>query len=104
MFGEVVLCFFKQKTAYDLRISDWSSDVCSSDLMGNGRGCLTLLFPPSFCGKTGDVRALLGRERASARWPALGAGLTCALGISALEPPLKQIGRASCRERVCRSV
>src|SRR3546814_5066481 len=29
-------CFFlfKQKTAYDLRISDWSSDVCSSDLFG----------------------------------------------------------------------
>src|SRR3546814_4626732 len=26
------LCFFKQKTAYELRISDWSSDVCSSDL------------------------------------------------------------------------
>src|SRR3546814_7257166 len=25
--------FFKQKTAYDLRISDWSSDVCSSDLV-----------------------------------------------------------------------
>src|SRR3546814_10575347 len=25
--------FFKQKTAYDIRISDWSSDVCSSDLM-----------------------------------------------------------------------
>src|SRR3546814_6205452 len=31
----MVLCFFffvKQKTAYELRISDWSSDVCSSDL------------------------------------------------------------------------
>src|SRR3546814_4314560 len=28
------LFFFKQKTAYDLRISDWSSDVCSSDLGG----------------------------------------------------------------------
>src|SRR3546814_9322510 len=28
--------FFKQKTAYEMRISDWSSDVCSSDL---GRGC-----------------------------------------------------------------
>src|SRR3546814_8656727 len=27
--------FFKQKTAYEMRISDWSSDVCSSDL-GNG--------------------------------------------------------------------
>src|SRR3546814_6185445 len=26
--------FFKQKTAYELRISDWSSDVCSSDLIG----------------------------------------------------------------------
>src|SRR3546814_8058175 len=26
--------FFKQKTAYELRISDWSSDVCSSDLHG----------------------------------------------------------------------
>src|SRR3546814_1981235 len=28
----VVLCFFKQKTAYEMRISGWSSDVCSSDL------------------------------------------------------------------------
>src|SRR3546814_1628405 len=27
------LCFFKQKTAYEMRISDWSSDVCSSDLL-----------------------------------------------------------------------
>src|SRR3546814_1509031 len=27
--------FFKQKTAYEVRISDWSSDVCSSDLDGN---------------------------------------------------------------------
>src|SRR3546814_4301984 len=28
----VIFFFFKQKTAYELRISDWSSDVCSSDL------------------------------------------------------------------------
>src|SRR3546814_13388569 len=27
-----MVCFFKQKTAYEVRISDWSSDVCSSDL------------------------------------------------------------------------
>src|SRR3546814_11636302 len=27
--------FFKQKTAYEMRISDWSSDVCSSDLPGH---------------------------------------------------------------------
>src|SRR3546814_3512914 len=30
----VVFFFFKQKTAYEMRISDWSSDVCSSDLGG----------------------------------------------------------------------
>src|SRR3546814_4014927 len=28
--------FFKQKTAYEMRISDWSSDVCSSDLLPEG--------------------------------------------------------------------
>src|SRR3546814_13960563 len=28
----IVVCFSKQKTAYDMRISDWSSDVCFSDL------------------------------------------------------------------------
>src|SRR3546814_1011217 len=30
-----MLFFFKQKTAYVMRISDWSSDVCSSDLVGD---------------------------------------------------------------------
>src|SRR3546814_12408354 len=30
--GSVSFFFFKQKTAYEMRISDWSSDVCSSDL------------------------------------------------------------------------
>src|SRR3546814_10493241 len=30
------VCFFKQKTAYEMRISDWSSDVCSSDLGDDG--------------------------------------------------------------------
>src|SRR3546814_4666802 len=32
------LFFFKQKTAYEMRISDWSSDVCSSDLLTEGIG------------------------------------------------------------------
>src|SRR3546814_15995138 len=32
----VFVFFFKQKTAYEMRISDWSSDVCSSDLAGSG--------------------------------------------------------------------
>src|SRR3546814_10588588 len=30
---DVFIFFFKQKTAYEMRISDWSSDVCSSDLV-----------------------------------------------------------------------
>src|SRR3546814_10419956 len=32
-----VIFFFKQKTAYEMRISDWSSDVCSSDLLAEPR-------------------------------------------------------------------
>src|SRR3546814_3819379 len=34
VFLYVMFFFFKQKTAYEMRISDWSSDVCSSDLLG----------------------------------------------------------------------
>src|SRR3546814_5808011 len=39
-----MFCFFKQKTAYEMRISDWSSDVCSSDLMYN-QLCLAGRWP-----------------------------------------------------------
>src|SRR3546814_6650516 len=45
------LFFFKQKTAYEVRISDWSSDVCSSDLGG--------LRPPGL-GIAADLDARLG--------------------------------------------
>src|SRR3546814_19713968 len=42
---------FKQKTAYEMRISDWSSDVCSSDLAGNlGPLCTKSLV---ICGEAG---------------------------------------------------
>src|SRR3546814_16316626 len=34
----MLVFFFKQKTAYEMRISDWSSDVCSSDLIGGQPG------------------------------------------------------------------
>src|SRR3546814_14529433 len=49
----VVFFFFKQKTAYEMRISDWSSDVCSSDLLcqkGDG-GILTVSTSPSLAVK-----------------------------------------------------
>src|SRR3546814_4619778 len=35
----IVFFFFKQKTAYEMRISDWSSDVCSSDLSRRDAVC-----------------------------------------------------------------
>src|SRR3546814_15931207 len=54
--------FFKQKTAYEMRISDWSSDVCSSDLGGPSRG------PNPLGGGRGvhDVGADQGRQGALA--------------------------------------
>src|SRR3546814_5989076 len=40
--------FFKQKTAYEMRISDWSSDVCSSDLHANVRIAAGNILPAGF--------------------------------------------------------
>src|SRR3546814_8713840 len=42
MFVDFFFVFFKQKTAYEMRISDWGSDVCSSDLVY--KRLLKLLF------------------------------------------------------------
>src|SRR3546814_7422971 len=80
--------FFKQKTAYELRISDWSSDVCSSDLS------------PAAALMQACVQGLLrGLPVASARpfrpLPQV------SLPVSAPVSVPGQIGRASCRERVC---
>src|SRR3546814_4172210 len=46
--------FFKQKTAYEMRISDWSSDVCSSDLRPEHRVDVAVI---------GDVIAEIGHGR-----------------------------------------
>src|SRR3546814_8204986 len=62
MFCFFVFCFFffKQKTAYEMRISDWSSDVCSSDLRDRAAR-----MPP---GRVGSGRfAEFGRFLGSAR-------------------------------------
>src|SRR3546814_5959412 len=43
VFSGFVVFYLKQKTAYGMRISDWSSDVCSSDLLMSGApGALTI--------------------------------------------------------------
>src|SRR3546814_2534342 len=41
----MVFFFFKQKTAYEMRISDWSSDVCSSDLRYDAIGGKAVVGP-----------------------------------------------------------
>src|SRR3546814_3364445 len=46
IIGYLPLFFFKQKTAYEMRISDWSSDVCSSDLQWSNCPQATALLVP----------------------------------------------------------
>src|SRR3546814_5131316 len=54
----VIFLFFKQKTAYEVRISDWSSDVCSSDLHIRERQYfIGLPDAPDGDGGTGERRA-----------------------------------------------
>src|SRR3546814_1260759 len=55
--------FFKQKTAYEMRISDWSSDVCSSDLVAAHAGALQARVAH---GRAHDEVALAGRGRGQA--------------------------------------
>src|SRR3546814_15429975 len=43
----MLFVFFKQKTAYEMRISDWSSDVCSSDLYAQSSGQAPVLIDSS---------------------------------------------------------
>src|SRR3546814_19795679 len=50
-----IVFFFKQKTAYEMRISDWSSDVCSSDLPSTATAILGRLRP-------GDTARIVGEE------------------------------------------
>src|SRR3546814_5269559 len=96
-----VVFFFKQKTAYEMRISDWSSDVCSSDLAGDSVGRDT-------------IYTQLDRKAAPESF------VTTALRLCGDKPYCKfmgwtnpvlkpdsdamKIGRASCRERVCQYV
>src|SRR3546814_3771510 len=60
----LVFFFFKQKTAYEMRISDWSSDVCSSDLHhGDSEGAGEIAdedqAPVAQHAADGDARALV---------------------------------------------
>src|SRR3546814_6045416 len=115
----MIFCF-KQKTAYEMRISDWSSDVCSSDLCPLPRSMPKL--PPS---QTPYVYSVEELRRLVEATPSLynyrspqqasmyrtlilllyGSGLRIGevlrLSVSDVDLVDREIGRASCRERVC---
>src|SRR3546814_3436392 len=99
MFIVSCLCFFfffKQKTAYEMRISDWSSDVCSSDLT-TARIVPAPATPDPLDGQTSTTwEELVDNDvlRQAPLFSALDDEAATALRSS-------KIGRASCRERVC---
>src|SRR3546814_6753430 len=98
--------FFKQKTAYEMRISDWSSDVCSSDLVAGVGGAGGAALGTYVSGVIAD-RWSHHNPVAIARVPVIGILIAVVLYWIALSVPVvtvAKIGRSSCRERVCQSV
>src|SRR3546814_14201668 len=84
-----------------MRISDWSSDVCSSDLAATTAEALNEIDLGLWSGRNFDALAadkdwaLWNTARAHARPPG---------GEAMIEVQAREIGRASCRERVCQYV
>src|SRR3546814_13434403 len=102
------LFFFKQKTAYEMRISDWSSDVCSSDLRVTWKSAflptisdctVSAVSRSRLTDSSSSRRALEARKR---NWNRNGGEHSWSPSNSDCDT--KQIGRASCRERVCQYV
>src|SRR3546814_12583317 len=126
MFCTAVIFFFKQKTAYEMRISDWSSDVCSSDLFTDLPLDEIARLESLHGVEINEAKIVLANEatamcrgREAAEAAAETARQTFALGgagddLPTLQVPegeigliaanVQQIGRASCRERGCQYV
>src|SRR3546814_3450822 len=90
VYISLLFFFFKQKTAYEMRISDWSSDVCSSDLrvdhlLGLSVPLITLSAPAAAQVSDAELAEY---------------GVT----VGTIASEVEEIGRASCRERVCQYV
>src|SRR3546814_9430257 len=99
-----VFFFFKQKTAYEMRISDWSSDVCSSDLRDLDRIFMHfhIFMAEDFRADDRILHEILRHPAADHQKPG-GPGRDLDVGQFA-EIGNGKIGRASCRERVCQYV
>src|SRR3546814_3476510 len=97
--------FFKQKTAYEMRISDWSSDVCSSDLAPYIP--VPAFVPPAPSAPVappaagslynGPINGYIVHHHVCHR-------TCCICNWRPISGSGGQIGRASCRERVCQYV
>src|SRR3546814_1528452 len=104
LFSSLFVClwiccfFFKQKTAYEMRISDWSSDVCSSDLRLTFALVQTVRHRDYFL-PDGEAQ---DEPDAHAAPPSV--QRTAISGALLLASLVAEIGRASCRERVCKYV
>src|SRR3546814_3403299 len=117
--------FCKQKTAYEVRISDWSSDVCSSDLFledaveveAAEAGGLRQIVQARHLLGLGNEAAGLGHRRGMAAAGGRGVRPAALAGPEAgrfrldgrlveadVLAPRLEIGRASCRGRVCQYV
>src|SRR3546814_7643676 len=108
-----MLCYvflFKQKTAYEMRISDWSSDVCSSDLLFRQKAQRQLITLDALRGLDFDRdqqhRPRKPRQHRGLRNAHIEQGLVLACEPAAPRQIGRQdeIGSASCRERVCQYV
>src|SRR3546814_1438603 len=95
IFLSLFFFFFKQKSAYEMRISDWSSDVCSSDLHP---GLLRFLAGIDLEVAVRASALALHLRRQGVRQ------LFAIHRLDDIEQGDRQIGRASCRERVCQYV
>src|SRR3546814_19919825 len=113
MMFKFVFFFFMQKTAYEMRISDWSSDLCSSDLGLFEQEIDDLVLVQRRAELGGGHRLLL--DVLDEALAVLGAVLLRGLHDQAAHfllrhldavglPDLGEIGRASGRERVCQYV
>src|SRR3546814_12225612 len=81
LFFLFVFFFFKQKTAYEMRISDWSSDVCSSDLL------MLEVIGRCLLGQSLDRRESRCRARGKFSGPAFGRFVQLGFGHIAIGDP-----------------
>src|SRR3546814_7973363 len=102
----VYFFFFKQTTAYEMRISDWSSDVCSSDLFEVNPFQGAIQVAGAIIGVVDDddgIRAAVEGLLQPAGFRVVTFASATAL-LSSMHLHMLEIGRASCRERVCQYV